>query len=251
MKKTITFILLTCSVFLINAQNIDPDFFNQTWYLHEVYDSDLDEYFYVEGYQPYGGQPTIPQIAPRVLIETNFDYSGVGICNTFEGTLEEDPVTGNLRATAATVTANACGFFEDEAEPYIIGPFGYVDPDPTLHTLVDILITNQTDGFQTMTYTTQPFVTYTYRNTPVLAIPEATKLQFSVYPNPTADIVIFRGNTMENTKVRMLSARGSFVLESEISNAQPSIDISALPSGLYFAEITSQKGREIHKLLKR
>ena len=187
MRTIIVFIALFY-VFTSKAQDPDPDIFNQNWYLYEIYDSDQNEYFYVEGYQPYGGDPMIPQISPYVFIDETFNFNGLGICNTFEGSLEYDMSINSFRTITVTQTSDSCGFYEDIDEPYVIGPFGYVDPDPTFYTILSPQVTDDSDGFQTLRYGTQPFVGYTYRNTPILGLNDFLAATIKIFPNPTMDI---------------------------------------------------------------
>lgn len=80
MTASITLILsqLICSIMkniffmvvffdFVNAQPLYPDFFNQTWYLYEIIDTDTGDMFTLEGWY-YGGEPEIEQISPRILL---------------------------------------------------------------------------------------------------------------------------------------------------------------------------------------
>jgi len=250
MKKLLfitSFFLFTIQ---INAQDPDPDLFDQTWYLYDVYDSDFNTHFIVEGYQPYGGNPQIPQITPFVIIDESFNFNGLGICNTFNGTLEYSAADTAFRAVTSTQTTNPCGLFEDMDEPYLIGPFGYVDPDPTYFTIFGLTITNDSDGFQTLTYGTQPFIGYTYRNTPILANSDYKKNVVLLYPNPTKGLLNVSFENLIIESVMVYSVTGDMVLQPSFLSSSNLIDISSLTNGLYFIEIKSEEGIAIHKILK-
>ena len=238
---------------MAKAQEVDPDFFNQTWYLYVVYDSDFDDYFYVNGYQPYNGDPNIPQIAPQVYIESTLNFSGLGICNSFEGTLAVQANTSDFRTVTATVTSNPCGFFEDQDEPYLIGPFGVVSQQPMQYSILGVTITTEGDGFQTMTYTTPPFISYTYRNTPVLGTATFEAFQAVLFPNPVQDKLTIQlsGSLSNDTIARVLSISGQQITQSTLSSATYVMDVSTLSNGLYFIEITTGKRTETLRFVKQ
>ncbi|WP_432410483.1 T9SS type A sorting domain-containing protein [Rasiella sp. SM2506] len=234
-----------------NAQTVDPDFFNQTWYLYEIYDSDFNETFFVEGYQPYAGNPEIEQITPNIFIDETLAFNGLGICNTISGTLEQDPITGDFRTVSTTSTSNACGFFEDTDELYIFGPFAFVDPDQTLSTIINPSITTDSDGFQTMRFSTQPFVSYTYRNSPILTINDFNTSSITVFPNPVENVLHIQSEGQPITSFRIFSNTGTVLLESSIPSSENSLDASQFPAGIYFLQVHSQNGKESFKIIKK
>ncbi|MAM29358.1 MAG: hypothetical protein CMC13_10070 [Flavobacteriaceae bacterium] len=252
-KLFTTFFLCLCCPFLAQAQTVDPDFFNQTWYLYEIFDSDTNETFTVEGYQPYGGNPEIEQINPKITIDDNLQFLGLGICNTISGTLEKDAISGDFRTITTDGTSDACGFFEDMDEPYIFGPFANIEPDPLLYTIVDPTVTTNSDGFQTMTYTTQPFLQYTYRNTPVLNTPENDLATVAIYPNPAQNVLHFQktATTELALDVRIISVSGQLVQTNRLEASQKSLNIAMLAPGLYFVNISEGNKSSTHKLIVR
>ena len=70
------------------------------------------------------------------------------------------------------------------------------------------------------------------------------KKEFSVYPNPGKDIIYFFGIDDENSQVKLLNVLGEMV--KSVSNVSY-IDISALPSGIYFINYKKQ----VLKVLKQ
>nr|WP_321412151.1 family 43 glycosylhydrolase [uncultured Carboxylicivirga sp.] len=70
----------------------------------------------------------------------------------------------------------------------------------------------------------------------------------SVYPNPTDGVIHFRGLSDQIKHYNVFNIYGKKVKDFDtITNM---LDISELPSGLYFVEIISSKGRIIEKILK-
>lgn len=248
MKKLLLFTLFFIFVQTIKAQEPDPALFDQTWYLYEIYDSDFDETFSVAGYQPYAGSPEIAQISPYIEIDASLNYNGVAICNIFNGTLEYD--SDAFRAISVTTTGSDCGFFENQDEPYVMGPFGFVDDDPLSYTIINPNITNDDDGFQTLNFVTQPFVRYTYRNTPVLSNRDFNKISFSISPNPTAEFLyITSEDNITIDTITVYNITGAKV--STITLLDNTLNIASLHTGVYFIEIASQLGKETYRVIKK
>lgn len=252
MNKRLLFGLLLFLTVSVKAQNPDADLLNQTWYLHEVYDSDFDETFSVNGYQPYAGSPEIEQITPNFILDDNLNFSGIGICNSYTGVLEYDIMTNSFRTISTDVETSACGFYEDMDEPLVIGPLGFVDSDPLSYTIIDPMITNDSDGYQTLSFVTQPFVRYTYRNVSVLSVQDFKKNVFTVYPNPTSDVIQFSSDrNLTIISAHMYSVFGRLVMDVSSQDFLDTVQISSLDSGIYFIKVASAEGVEIHRIIKK
>lgn len=73
-----------------------------------------------------------------------------------------------------------------------------------------------------------------------------------LYPNPASDALNFEMNTLMEVNIRIRDVRGNTVLRIEGSAARHTADISALTSGIYFAEISSPgKNRQVLRFIKR
>ena len=241
---------LLLALFNSYAQQPQAELLNTVWYLHHIYDSDQDEYFYVEGYQPYGGNPTIPQINPRVQIDDDLIFEGEGICNFFTGTLEFDPSTNSFRATEVFLTADSCGFFEDMIEGYLIGPFGYVESDPNLYTIVDPQLTNDPDGATTMTYLTQPFLEYTYRSVPVLGNADRDVPKVSLVPNPANELVSIQTGDSGQYRVLLFDMYGVLLSSGEFNGPNITLSLRGLATGVYLIKLVSTRQEQVLKLRK-
>ncbi len=244
--KKITFIFLMWSV-LVNAQ-VDPDLFNKNWYLYDVLDTDFNEYLVrVEGYQVYG-EPY--DISPYVVIDSSLNFNGVGICDTFEGMLQQDGNSNAFLAMEVTITDEECEIPSMDEE-IIMGPFGYVPDQPDFYTIYNVGVFDDDDGFQTMSYITQPFIVYRYRNTPVLANADFKKALFSLYPNPNQGEIRISSSQQSFIKtIKVYASHGKELINIENEISQDSIDISHLKSGVYFVEIETLTGREVHRVIK-
>jgi hypothetical protein len=71
--------------------------------------------------------------------------------------------------------------------------------------------------------------------------------RLSIYPNPTSDKVYIEG-TDEAVKVSIINPAG-YLIKQTIS-IENQIDITDLPNGVYIFEITSNKFKESHKIIK-
>ena len=76
-----------------------------------------------------------------------------------------------------------------------------------------------------------------------LAVSEKTpeeKLQFRLYPNPTTQQLNIAWGSKAVKKVQLLSALGQMMIEEECGKQQLSLDVSALPAGVYFVLFRSE-----------
>lgn len=74
---------------------------------------------------------------------------------------------------------------------------------------------------------------------------------FFIYPNPGKDkIFISIPNNNKTCLLTLYSFNGNIVLERNISETKTQIDLSNLPSGVYFACLQNGKMQEVKKILK-
>ncbi len=72
---------------------------------------------------------------------------------------------------------------------------------------------------------------------------------FLVYPNPTTGLILFNGNFMPGIKIQIYSAMGGLVHSSKL-NTTKTIDISHLPSGIYYVIYSHRKQTFRTKMIK-
>lgn len=80
-----------------------------------------------------------------------------------------------------------------------------------------------------------PRTAYEWEGTVATQDPARKKLQ--VFPNPTTGLVHFSQPLPEGAMVRVLDMRGLVVLEQANTSRSRSLDLSALPAGLYLLEV--------------
>jgi predicted acyl esterase len=73
-------------------------------------------------------------------------------------------------------------------------------------------------------------------------------IEAEVYPNPSSNLVTVFANRKETLKIRVFNFVGQQVYEDEF-NETMQFDVSSFESGMYFIELTNQKGKE--KLVKK
>lgn len=89
---------------------------------------------------------------------------------------------------------------------------------------------------------------FTIEGQPFLGV-LTNNISFSIYPNPTIDIINLKGDFSNNLQIEILNNLGKV-----INNYKPetlSIDVSHLPSGLYFIRIFNEKVNVVKKLIKQ
>ncbi|MCU0441697.1 MAG: T9SS type A sorting domain-containing protein [Bacteroidia bacterium] len=99
---------------------------------------------------------------------------------------------------------------------------------------------------------TEPFQrggTILYSNGPASSLSEVTKgNQFSIYPNPSTSTI--KLNFTENASVQnivILNSNGQKLIEQKEATG---IDVSELSAGLYFVQVTTNKGVSTQKFIK-
>ena len=84
-----------------------------------------------------------------------------------------------------------------------------------------------------------------------VGINELQQSKFSLYPNPSTDkITIETSTTPIKSQLSMMNLNGQEVLTRQITESKTQIDISNLPSGVYFVRLTNDKTVEVGKFVK-
>ena len=82
-----------------------------------------------------------------------------------------------------------------------------------------------------------------------LSLEDVAQVAFSTFPNPTTDIVSFSGINLNGTSVKLYNILGSASKEVLVTNN--SIDISELPTGVYFMVVTIGNTTISKKIIKK
>lgn len=81
-----------------------------------------------------------------------------------------------------------------------------------------------------------------------LSVKDLQNLAITVYPNPTSNTLSFSDTSLENSAVTLLDVNGKTIAKKVITNAK--VDVSALPSGVYFVQLTSEAKTSNIKFIK-
>ncbi|MDQ1161099.1 aminopeptidase-like protein [Chryseobacterium sp. SORGH_AS 447] len=77
-----------------------------------------------------------------------------------------------------------------------------------------------------------------------------SKSQLQIYPNPVRDILNFSG-TETITKAVIIAADGRLVTEKKLKSGERSIDVQALPQGMYLIQVFTGNGMQTFKFIKK
>lgn len=84
----------------------------------------------------------------------------------------------------------------------------------------------------------------------ITGIDETNNTNINVYPNPAGDkITISTGFSLSNSLFQIYSVSGT-IMETGTINNQNEIDISSLPTGIYFVNINTNKKQIVKKFVK-
>jgi len=90
-----------------------------------------------------------------------------------------------------------------------------------------------------------------YFNAPT-GINEIQESRLSLYPNPAIDkITIKTSSTSTSSHVTIMNLNGQKLITRQITKPKTQLDISNLPSGVYFVRITSERKMEAGKIIKQ
>jgi hypothetical protein len=81
-------------------------------------------------------------------------------------------------------------------------------------------------------------------------IDENTKEVSQVYPNPFQNVLNFRFTNKENNNCVIYNQVGKIVYQNTFNSKQAVVNTDNLPSGVYFVELTTNKNKEVKKLIK-
>ena len=79
-----------------------------------------------------------------------------------------------------------------------------------------------------------------------LSVEDTSSRRAVVFPNPVSQLLTIESNFLDY-KTTIYTIQGELVLETISST----IDFSSLPIGVYFLQIGNERGKEIHKIIKK
>ena len=88
----------------------------------------------------------------------------------------------------------------------------------------------------------------------VYVIKDASGIEWTVYPNPTSDVVLLRSNVnITEANIKMVDLNGRIVFSNQIllDENQYTIDLTTLSSGVYQLIIDLPNKRESFRIIKQ
>ena len=87
-------------------------------------------------------------------------------------------------------------------------------------------------------------------NIGTLAVSNADKIQARIYPNPVVDVLKIEA-TSKVSSVQVFDVSGKAVSSFELNAVKNQIDLSKLTPGVYVVNITTEKGIQSVKIVKK
>ena len=85
-----------------------------------------------------------------------------------------------------------------------------------------------------------------------VGVKEPQESRISLYPNPATDkITVETLGTTGKSNLAIVNLEGQRLITRQITKPKTQIDISSLPSGVYFVRITNEKTLEVGKIIKQ
>ncbi|MDC8005960.1 T9SS type A sorting domain-containing protein [Aureisphaera galaxeae] len=230
MKKLLLLFMVGMLVPHCYAQ--DQELFG-TWYLYEVLLDDLDFHYVVSEINP----PITPP--PIMTINESLEIHAVGACNTYDGTYNYI-LDNTLAIITSTQTDADCGIpyhnsFENAYFNYLLQ--------------AELYYTIESDGQGLTLYFENPLMGFMIlKNYPLSANDYTLNSSITLHPNPASDHlnVLLPNTTIE--KLSVFNISGQRLIEQ--TGESTSLDVSALPSGMYFLEILTPEGKALKRFLK-
>ncbi|MAM28132.1 MAG: hypothetical protein CMC13_03845 [Flavobacteriaceae bacterium] len=239
MKSFNIFLYAICFFYFghISAQNY-PDDFEGTWYLN-WYEYDLGDRYYIHEFKHAIDSPVL-------IIDSNLNFEGDGVCNIFTGEFSYESSNGDHYLTSASFnpTNLICDFNNDFEDEYF---FQFGDVEPPL--LAEVY--NQSNGLRSFEFQKSPGFVYHFDSKPiVLDLNENQENKLAIFPNPARNEISIVGLQNPVEDIQIVNVTGSQIKKLNTSSNN-SYDVSDLPLGLYFIRITSEGTTTTRKFLKQ
>jgi len=234
MKKIL---LLVCFLFLANytyAQ--EPELLNTDWYIDYF---ELDNVTY--------NNPIVNAIGiinPNMGFETDNAYAVMDPeSDSFFADVVYDPIDPAFTFINMGITLPGCQLWCDFAPKY----FDFLVDDFVEANFTYEIIFN-TDGTRTLIMTRDDGNFAVFQDSKILGINDKALSKVGLFPNPTTDLLYIDSEFGVIEQLTVYDRTGRQVLkQTPEGNA---IDVSILPQGLYFIEITVDAEKAIQKFIK-
>lgn len=210
------------------SQEIDPRLF-QTWFLEDVISNAFGDLFVVSEIDPV--------ITPTLTFTEEYNYYGEAACNEFHGSFSFEPFD-ILEFGEITSDGNVCEF--EIHNDFEIEYFHF------LGITCQYTITENENGL--VLYIGNIFEGSAHFRNYKLSNDEFELNNISVYPIPAKSKLIIDSNSIEFTQMEIFNISGEKL--NSIKGNLKSVDISNLPSGVYFLKLYIETKAIIRKFIK-
>lgn len=209
----------------------------------------LQGFWFLQTFEnPDGDVVVVSNIKPYFTSYIDFDhfgnFTGMAVCNEFEGKITYDPATLSTVLESFVITTNhICEFqshinFESEY-------FSQFENSVSEEIYASRLYFS---GYEEIEIIFPGNVRYRYGEQPLLSQDELAIQNIIISPNPASDYITIKADTpIEHVNIYGIAGN---VLFSEVNPSQ-TVNISALTAGIYFVEVIANNHRNIQKLIKK
>jgi len=235
MKKLL---LLVCFLCLANTSHAqDPELLDNEWFIDYF---ELDNVTY--------NNPIVNAIGiinSNMVFDENMAY---GIMDpesdSFFADVIYDPIDPAFTFENMGITLPGCNAHCEFAAKY----FDFLVDDFIEANFTYEIITNGDDTL-TLIMTRDDGNFAVFQDSKILGIDDQALSQVRLFPNPTTDLLFIDSEFDTIKQLVVYDNMGRQI--SSLTPQENSIDVSILPQGLYFLEVTMDTQRTIHKFIKR
>lgn len=135
--------------------------------------------------------------------------------------------------------------FDNDEDDYIIDTWKEITLESFVAKKIKFVLSSSDNGQWGMN-TPAYFALDNLISSPTVGINEASQLAFSMYPNPTSNSLNI--TTEGPAQVELFNALGQKIISQEVAN-NSTLNVSALPAGIYQVTVQSAKGSSSKKLV--
>ncbi len=77
-----------------------------------------------------------------------------------------------------------------------------------------------------------------------------TNFNLSVYPNPFSSVITIQSDILTEGTISIMDVAGKIIYSQQLNEMQTTLDVNALPNGIYFLELSSAGQKTVKKLIK-
>ena len=234
MKKILLLICFLCLANTTYAQ--DPALLENDWYIDYV---ELDNVTY--------NNPIVNAIGiinPNMVFDENMAYGVMDPeSDSFFTDVTYDPIDPAFSFENMGITLPGCNAWCEFAAKY----FDFL-VDDFIQANFTYEITTNGDGSLTLIMTRDDGNFAVFQDSKILGLNDKALSKVRIFPNPTTDLLFIDSQQTTVDAITIYNLNGKKVLQTQLIDE--TIDVSAIPVGMYFMEITTENGRTVQKFIK-